>query len=276
VTAALALLASVFGLVLGSFANVAIHRMPVDRSVIRPRSHCPRCRRVLRPWELLPLLSWLALRARCATCRAPISVRYPLVELLCGLLAWLLWRRFVPDGSPDPAEALAWLAFTAWATALVIGSLVDVRHHLLPDETTIPWVPLGVAVMAVLGTLGHDGWGGVGWRSSVLGAAAGGGSFALLAFAARQISGREALGAGDVKLTAAIGAWVGVFPGLLVAVQVGALVGSAWGILHWATSGRRSLMPFGPSLAVGALLWVLYGDALLATFAPRWPASIMR
>lgn len=269
-TVALHLLAATTGLLLGSFANVAIVRLPADASVVWPRSHCPRCRRTLAAHELVPVLSWLWLRARCASCAAPISVRYPLVEALCGLLAWLLWRRFVPGGLPDVGEAVAWFAFLVFTVALVVGALVDARHHLLPDETTVAMIPMGVAAAVLLDAVGYAGWGAVGWRQAVLGAAAGAAAFGLLGLGARWASGRDALGAGDVKLVAAIGAWLGVFPGLLVAVQIGALLGSAWGIGQWMALGRRTVMPFGPALAGGALVWLLYGDVLVRWLLPGW------
>ncbi len=269
-TAALAVLAAAVGLALGSFANVVIHRLPADRSVVWPGSHCPSCRAPVRPLDNIPVVSWLWLRARCRACAAPISVRYPLVELLCGLLAWLTWRRFVPSGVPDAGSALAWLGFTGFAVSLVIASLIDVRHRLLPNETTVASIPVGIGLALALQALDYQGWGRVSWHQAVLGAAVGGASFGVIAWTARRVTGREALGFGDVKFVAALGAWVGLFPGLLFVVQLGSILGSIVGIGQWALAGRRSLLPFGPSLGAAALLWILYGDHIVRAVLPTW------
>lgn len=267
------LTAVLLGAVVGSFLNVVIHRVPRGGSVIRPGSHCPRCQTPIRPIHLVPIVSWIALRARCAHCSAPISPRYPWVEALGALLALLSFQRFVPDAAHLSAATLAASAVVfAFLANLVAASLIDVRHRILPDECTVWAVPAGIGAQALLEYLGVNAHGVVGWRMAVLGAAAGFIGLGAIAAAGKWLSGREALGWGDVKLLAAIGAWCGPVPGLVVATFTGSVIGSVAGLGALVITRRRTYLPYGPSLAVGAAIWLLYGDRvtpwLLPSFAP--------
>lgn len=262
-----------FGLVIGSFLNVCIARMPEDRSVVAPGSHCERCQQPIRWFDNVPVLSYVLLKGRCRHCDTPIGASHPLVEVLGGLMAWLLFRRFVPDPALlDLPHVAAWGVYFGFASLLIVATYVDLRHRIIPDPTSSWAVPLGVASVALLAWLGYDGWLATSWRSSVLGAAFGGGFFAVTGLLARFLSGREALGFGDVKLIAMIGAFLGPLPGVLLVMLIGSLIGSVIGILATLILWRRPMLPFGPPLAIGALVYVLYGDLLLRAFFPAMAA----
>lgn len=257
-----------YGLVIGSFLNVVIARLPEDRS-LWPRSACPTCGHAIRPVDLVPVLSYVWLRGRCRDCGARVPPSYPLVELLGGLLAWLCWERFVPDAAHlDPAHGLAFLVYFGFLATLVAASFVDLRHHILPDETTIYAAPVGIVATALLGWAGYAGWPDVTWREAVLGAGLGGLFLGAVAVVAELVLRREGLGWGDVKLIAMVGAFLGLLPGAFLSLLVGALLGSVAGLLHLAWTRRRSYLPMGPFIAFGAALYLLYGDHLLRWLFP--------
>jgi leader peptidase (prepilin peptidase)/N-methyltransferase len=202
------------GLIVGSFLNVVIARVPAGQSIVHPRSRCPHCGHALAWFENIPLLSWLVLGARCRGCRAPISMRYPAVELLTGLLFFACWARF----------GLTWglLRSLLLVGFLVPLTFIDLEHWLLPFELTLPGLGVGVLSASLLG------WSEV--RDSVLGAAAGFLFFWGLEFLVRWLFRKEGLGAGDKWLVALLGAFLGWQPlfGLVLLSNVqGALVGSA-------------------------------------------------
>lgn len=261
------------GLVIGSFLNVCIARMPEDRSVVWPGSHCERCGHAIRWTDNIPVVSYLILRGRCRDCAAPIGALHPLIELLGGLLSWLTYRRFVPDPSAlDAAHLTAWAVWFGFVCLLVVASFVDLRHRIIPDETSIFAAPAGVLAALGLTAIGYDGWLAIPWRQAVLGAAVGGGFFAGTSLIARLIAGREALGWGDVKLMAMIGAFLGPLPGVFFVTLLGSVIGSITGIASTLYLRRRVYLPFGPALAAAALVYVFYGDLLIRAFLPTWGA----
>ncbi len=272
-----AAVAGLFGLAIGSFLNVVIHRLPLvlDRqwraqaaelegraapaepepyNLVRPRSRCPACQAPIRAVHNIPVLSWLALRGRCAACRAPISARYPVVELATGLaFAAVAWRfGFGP-------AALLGCVFTAYLVAL---TGIDVDRQLLPDILTIPllWIGLAASLWPGAGELPPPAV----LPDAVIGAA-GGYAFLWLVFHLfRLATGKEGMGYGDFKLFAAIGAWLGwqMLPlVLLLAAFVGAAVGIA--MLAARRLGRGVPIPFGPYLAGAAWIAMLWGPALV-------------
>ncbi len=263
--------AFLLGLVVGSFLNVCIARMPEDRSVIRPPSHCPVCGHRIRWFDNVPVLSWLLLRGRCRDCGTPISSIYPAVELLTGLLGWLLFRRIVPDAEAiDLAHLAAWLTMFLFVAMLVAQTFIDVRHYIIPDEFSIYAVPLGVAASALLQRLGWSE--AIGWKASVLGALAGGGFLLLVMGLFWLVRRREGMGLGDVKLLAMIGSFLGPFPAvpfvLFVASVAGSLVGVPLVLLR--RRGLATALPFGPFLAFAAVLYVLHGPAIVERWLPGW------
>jgi len=229
------------GGVVGSFLNVVIYRVPRRESVVKPRSHCPHCGRVIRWYDNIPLLSWLILRARCRDCGVPISVRYPTVELLTAVLTALTLERY------GLTVAAAEVALFAWGS-IALG-LIDLEHQLLPDVLTYPAIVLGVAG-ALAGGLTTP-------LASALGLVVGGGIPAVVIVLYKAFRGIEGMGWGDVKYLAAIGAVLGV-QGCLWVLIVAAVLGAAFGIglmIAGRGSGKTAL-PFGTFLALAALAWL--------------------
>ena len=272
------------GLVIGSFLNVVIYRLPImlerdwraqaaellssvaDASsptsiapavaerfdLITPRSACPACKTPIKAWQNIPVVSWLLLQGRCASCRTKISVRYPLVELAAGLLsAWVAWR--FGFGVPVACGLLV-----TWTLIALSG--IDIDHQLLPDGITLPLMWAGLLAAVVVGpTAGspipvsaHD---------AIIGAAAGYVSLWLVFHTFRLMTGKEGMGYGDFKLFAALGAWLGwkILP---------AAAGAALGILMIVLRGRdRSApIPFGPYLAAAGWIAMMYGDVLVSGY----------
>ena len=256
---ALGLVWCVLGLVVGSFLNVVIHRLPrmlamdddaQSYNLARPRSHCPRCQTPLALRHNLPLLSFLVLRGRCAFCGAPIDWRYPLVEASNALI-WVSCGLGLASGQTG-AEAAA-LAWACGGSLLLALACIDWETTLLPDSLTQPllWLGLLAAEMS---------WSELSLSSALWGALVGYGSFALIAWVFERVTGQEGLGAGDFKLLAALGAWLGplpLIPLVFLAASSGALVGLALRAKGQLREGRY--VPFGPFLALAAVVLVACG-----------------
>ena len=251
---ALVAAAAVLGLLLGSFANVVIHRVPEGASVVRPPSACPGCGTEIAPRDNIPVLSWLLLRGRCRHCREPISARYPVVEALCAaLFALVAWRVGMSALLP---------AFLAFAWLLLVLSVIDARTRRIPNAITYPAAPV-LLVLVVAGALVEgDGWAAL--RSPLGGLAA----FAGLLIIA-LISPRG-MGMGDVKLAGLMGLVLGAlgWGHILLGVFGGFLVGgvTAIALLVLRVRQRRDLIPFGPYLAAGGLASLLFGEPLIDAY----------
>lgn len=217
-------LLAVLGLLIGSFLNVVIARIPRDESIVAPRSHCPLCDHRLPWYENVPVLSWLWLRGRCSACRAPISPRYVFVELLTGALFVASLARF----GWTPALVLA----LCLVTLLIPLTFIDAEHWILPFELTIPGIALGVLLQGVLGGWPHA-------VTAMLGAAAGFLAFRTMEWVGWLLFRKEALGAGDKYLLALVGAFLG--PGsILGVVLLSSLQGSVWALGRMALTGRAA------------------------------------
>lgn len=261
--------ATAFGLVIGSFLNVCIARMPEDRSVVSPGSACPSCGHAITPRDNIPVLSWLLLRGRCRGCGSRISGMYPAIELLTGLLAWLLFRRLVPDaGALDLPHLAGFAVMLVFVGMLIAGAYIDVRHSILPDELTIYAVPVGVLLSALLHHLGHPN--APSWQQSVLGALLGAAVLLVPMGVYWLLRRQEGMGFGDVKLLAMMGAFLGPLPAipfiLFFAATVGSLVGVPMALLRGR--GLQLSLPFGPFLAFAAIVWLLHGPELLQRAFP--------
>ncbi len=264
--------ALVFGMLVGSFLNVCISRMPEDRSVIWPPSHCPSCGSSIRPYDNIPVLSWLLLRGRCRDCAQPISSMYPAIELLMGVLSLLLFWRFVPDpGTVDGPHGAAFAVHFAFFAMLVVVTFIDVRHYIIPDELSIYAVPIGIAASAVLAWVGAPE--AIGIQSALVGSVCGAGVLVSVMLFYRLVRGQDGMGWGDPKLLAMIGAFLGALPALPFVVFVACVTGSVVGLSLMAlnrSSGwsMRSAVPFGPFLALGAVVWVLHGPQMVERWFP--------
>jgi len=268
--------ALVTGLIIGSFLNVVIYRLPkmmeqewhvqcaelrgealsdVPRiSLMSPRSACPACGHAILPWHNIPLFGWFILRGRCATCKARIPARYPLVEVLTGSLsAFLAWR------FGFGAAGLGALLF-AWS--LIALAFIDFDTQLLPDSITLPLLWCGL-LCNLFGTFAD-------LESAVIGAIVGYLILWIVYWLFRLATGKDGMGFGDFKLLAAIGAWLGwkLLPAvILFSAGIGATVGI--GLILLARHGRANPIPFGPYLALGGLVALIWGDALSGVYFPR-------
>lgn len=239
--------AFVLGLAFGSFLNVVIARLPRGESVVAPRSRCPRCKKPIRPWDNIPVVSYLWLRGRCRDCGKKIPIRYPVVELLAGLLLWLLVRQ-----TPHPALLVPQAAFLLTMLAI---AWIDLDTRTIPDVFTIPGVGLGLAASL---------FGPPGLVAALLGAVAGGASLWLVGYAYERATGVPGMGGGDVKLAAMMGAFLGA-AGVFGAIFLASLAGSIFGAILIARGkgSRRSAIPFGTFLAPSAMVLLLYGSSIL-------------
>lgn len=239
--------AVLLGLIVGSYLNVVIHRVPRRLSTVLPRSRCPACGSAIRARDNLPVISWLLLRGRCRRCGVPISIRYPLVEALTALLFWACFARFGLT-----AEAVAAAAFCALLIAL---AGIDYDHYTLPDRLTLPGIAAGLAVSPWLAEGG--------WRSALAGAAAGGGLLLAVWGVWYLVRREHGIGLGDAKMLAMIGAFLG-WKGMVVAFVAGTAAGAAFGLAAIAAgrTGRHGKLPFGVFLALGGVIGLLWGPRL--------------
>jgi leader peptidase (prepilin peptidase)/N-methyltransferase len=279
-------LALIFGLLVGSFLNVCIARMPEDRSVSHPPSHCPSCGSGIRPYDNIPIVSWLLLRGKCRDCQNPISSLYPTIELLTGLIAWLLYRSLIPNVEAlDGAHAVAFFFYFSLAAMLIAESFIDIRHYIIPDELSIYAVPYAIGGIALLDWMDYPFSIGAAlpmWQYSVLGALFGGGLLLGVALIWRLLRGYDGMGMGDVKLLALIGAVVGPFPGLVFILLLSATSAVLVGLPLSIMSGRglrSTALPFGPFLALAAILWMLHGPEIVTAYASMmqqiYPGSVV-
>jgi leader peptidase (prepilin peptidase)/N-methyltransferase len=240
-----------FGLVFGSFLNVCIYRLPLKKSLITPPSSCPFCGERIRFYDNVPLISYLILLGRCRHCRKKIPFRYPLVELITGLLSLFLFIRF-------GISAYSVLIFL-FSASLVVITFIDLYHQIIPDVISLPGIIIGLATSFLPGY--------VTWFESIIGILVGGGSLYLLAIVFERLTGKEGMGGGDVKLLAMIGAWMG-WQALPFIVLFSSLVGTilGGGMLLLSRRGLRARIPFGPFLALGALAYLFFGKELVSWY----------
>jgi leader peptidase (prepilin peptidase) / N-methyltransferase len=269
-------IAGAFGLLIGSFLNVVIHRLPkmMERewrqqcaeargedlpeeapyNIVKPRSACPHCGHAIRAWENIPLVSYAIQRGRCSACRAPISIRYPVVEAITGLLAAACVARFGPT--------LTAAAAFGFAASLVALTCIDLDTFLLPDSITLPLVWAGLLFNLAMGPSGFTDL-----RSAVIGAAAGYLILWSVYWAFKLATGKEGMGYGDFKLLAAIGAWFG-WAMLPLAILASSAVGAAVGLsmIFLQRQGRDTPIPFGPYLAGAGLIILFWGKPLTQSY----------
>ncbi|MBI3810912.1 MAG: prepilin peptidase [Nitrospirae bacterium] len=233
--------ALVFGLIIGSFLNVCIHRLPIDESLMAPSSRCPSCRHPVRWRDNVPVISFLVLRGRCRDCGQPISWRYPLVELANGVGYVLLVWRF---GISFPTAVYSLLY-----SSLLVITFIDLDHQIIPDRITLPGIVIGLASSVVLP---------LGFLNALIGFLLGGSLFYGVA-----VLSRGGMGGGDIKLIAMIGAFLG-WKQVLLTIFIGALAGSVVGLFLMAFKGksRKHAVPFGPFLSLGAVVSLFAGPAI--------------
>jgi len=246
------------GLLIGSFLNVCIYRMPRKKSIVWPPSHCPACSASIHPFDNIPVVSYLWLRGRCRACRDRIPLRYPVVEAVNGLGYGLIVWHF----------GLAWQAvvYAALFSALLVAALIDLEHQIIPDAITLPGIALGLICAATVLPLALT--------DAVLGLLLGGGLLWALAAASPYVFGKEGMGGGDIKLLAMIGAFLG-WKSTVLTIMIGALAGAVVGIalILLNIMRRDQYLPFGPFLVLGALISMFFQQELFAWYAGFLNAS---
>jgi len=266
----------VLGLLVGSFLNVVIHRLPLmmergwqaqckdylgespaeqdPLTLAKPASHCPHCGHKIRFYENIPVLSYLWLRGKCSSCRQAISIRYPLIELLTGVMSAVIAWHFGFGWQAGTALLLTW--------ALIALSMIDADHQLLPDTITLPflWLGLTLSLFPVFADM----------RSSLIGAIAGYMSLWIVYQLFKLLTGKEGMGFGDFKLLALLGAWLG-WQSLPMIILLSSLVGAVLGGAMIAIQGRDRAqpIPFGPYLAIAGWIALLWGERISSAYL-RW------
>jgi len=246
----------ILGAFIGSFLNVCICRLPKGESIITPRSHCPQCETLIRFYDNIPLFSYLFLRGKCRSCRAPISIQYPIVEGGTALGSLVLFLKF----------GLSWgyFIYFSFLSALIVITVIDLYHQIIPDVISLPGVGIGLLASLVLPHLT--------FRNSLTGVLLGGGSLFLVATLYQWFFKREGMGGGDIKLLAMVGAFLG-WKAVILTILFSSFIGSVTGIIFIAIKGKdlKYAIPFGPFLSVGAVLSLFLGEEII-----QWYLSIHR
>jgi leader peptidase (prepilin peptidase)/N-methyltransferase len=240
-----------FGLCMGSFFNVCIHRIPLKQSLAHPPSSCPHCGKRIKFYDNIPVISYIVLLGKCRYCSQPISLRYPIVEIVTGFLSLALFVRY---GLGYP-----YFLFLLFAGSLVTISFIDLQHRIIPDVISLPGIVVGLGFSFFYNHIS--------WLDSLIGILGGGGFLYLIAVIFERLTGKEGMGGGDIKLLAMIGAWLGwrALPFvILISSLSGIVVGG--GSLLLTGQGYRAKIPFGPFLALGALVYFFFGHELVAWY----------
>jgi leader peptidase (prepilin peptidase) / N-methyltransferase len=250
-------LVAAFGLAVGSFLNVCIYRVPLKLSIVSPRSRCGSCGHTLAWFENIPVLSYFALRARCRSCHAPISIVYPSVELLTAVVFVFMYWWYGPT--------LLLGARLVFACVMIVLFVIDLQHQILPNRITLPGIAVGFALSVLAGP---------GLVDSLAGTALGGGVLFGIAEIYYRVRHEEGLGMGDVKMLAMIGAFLGwrlVLVTLVLSSVLGSLVGV--GLIVVQRKSLKYALPFGTFLAVGAVIAAVAGNALLDWYLGWYPQT---
>ncbi|NBV49825.1 prepilin peptidase [bacterium] len=236
---------SLFGLLWGSFFNVCIFRLPEEKSIVWNRSHCRSCSTPLKWFHNIPILSFILLRGKCAFCGHRISIQYPLIEAVTAALFAGTWLHY--------GWSLAWIFYTYFVSSLLVITVIDLRHMIIPDELSLTGILIGVLASFFVQHIT--------WWESLLGAALGGGIFMAIAMGYEKFARQEGLGGGDIKLLAMIGAWLG-YQSILVVIVISSALGSVVGLSLMLLRKKtlKTAIPFGPFLALGAIVYLFWGE----------------
>jgi leader peptidase (prepilin peptidase)/N-methyltransferase len=246
----------IFGLCIGSFLNVCIYRLPESKSIVQPRSMCPHCGALIRFYDNIPILSYIALKGKCRHCSAPIAFRYPVVELISGVFALGVYLKY--------GIRLETPIYYAFIATLLVITFIDIDHQIIPDVITLPGIPIFFAASFALKQIS--------FVESILGILAGGGSLFLVAWLYHLLTKKEGMGGGDIKLLAMIGAVIG-WKGVLFTIFLASAVGTLAGMLIMLKTRKtmKLAVPFGPFLAIGGITYILFGPQLI-----NWYFNLLR
>ncbi len=236
------------GLVIGSFSNVCIYRIPRNESLVWPGSHCPKCSKQIKFYDNIPLISYIILKGKCRNCGEPIPLQYPIVELATGLFYLALYLFY--------GLQLIALVYMILCSVLIIISFIDLKVEIIPDTISLPFIVIGFLLSFFLRNINP--------LDSMLGIITGGGSLLLVAIFGSKLFKKEAMGGGDIKLAAMIGAFFG-WKLTLLSLFLSFFLGSIIGIIVLAASKDKSnnIIPFGPFIALGAMISMFWGNAII-------------
>ena len=247
----------IIGACIGSFLNVCIYRIPENNSIITPGSFCPACKKGIPFYCNIPVLSYLFLKGRCKFCHKPISIRYPIIEILAGMFAVVLFYKFGIG-----QVMIYWFIFTS---VLITISFIDIDHQIIPDVISLPGILVFASSFYFLPEMTL--------KNTLLGIVAGGGSLYAVAFLYYLLKKQEGMGGGDIKLLAMIGAAIGI-KGVFFTIFAGSLFGTFFGLLimiYTKIADSKLKIPFGPFLSMGAILYIFFGEQLIL-----WYLGILR
>ena len=241
----------ILGLIVGSFNNVCIYRIPRNESIIYPASHCPKCRSKIKPIDNIPLLSYILLKGRCRNCKSKISIQYPIVELLTGLTYLIIYLIY--------GLSIQSLVYIILSSALIITAFIDLQGQIIPDVISLPGIVVGLILSFIVPYIS--------FINSALGVLVGGGIILIIAWIGSIIFKKEAMGGGDVKLAAMIGAFLG-WRYMVISLFLGFFLGALAGIFLILSKIKRKedMVPFGPFIALGSIITLLCGEKIIAWY----------
>lgn len=248
------------GLIFGSFFNVLICRIPEKKSILWPPSHCPKCKKSIKPWENIPIISYLFLRGRCSSCKNRISIIYPVIELITAIFSVILWYLLVKPiaNSPISWQTVTGILFYSLFLLLLIPiAVIDLKHYIIPDAFTLPLIITGLLFSFIPS--------GITPLQSLIGITGGGGILYLIGWIGKILFKKgDAMGGGDIKLMAATGAFFGL-KSAFMGIVFGAFIGSIAGIIMLSSKKISSdhHIPFGPFLSAGIWIAIFAGDQIL-------------
>jgi len=238
----------IFGAIMGSFLNVCIFRLPKEESIIWPGSHCPYCKNPIKFYDNIPLVSYLLLGGKCRQCQGLISFQYPLIEGITAFSSLILFMKF--------GVTLSYLVYFAFMAALIVITVIDLYHQIIPDVISLPGIGAGLLASLIIPQIT--------FLNSLLGILLGGGSLFLVATLYQWLFKREGMGGGDVKLLAMIGAFLG-WKAVILTILLSSLIGSITGIIIMVSKGKdfKYAIPFGPFLSLGAVIALFYQNEII-------------
>lgn len=241
----------ILGLIVGSFSNVCIYRIPRNESIIYPASHCPKCRSNILPKDNIPLFSYTLLKGRCRNCKSKISIQYPIVEFLTGLIYLIIYLTY--------SLSIQTLIYIFLSSALIIIAFIDLNEQIVPDVISLPGMVIGFIISFFVPYIS--------FINSALGVVVGGGIILIIGLAGSLIFKKEAMGGGDVKLAAMIGAFLG-WRYIIISLFLGFFLGALAGIILilLKIKSREDVVPFGPFIVLGYFITLLWGEQIISWY----------
>jgi len=241
----------ILGLIIGSFSNVCIYRIPKNESIIYPASHCPNCRSNISPKDNIPILSYILLKGRCRNCKSKISIQYPIVEFLTGLIYLIIYLIY--------GLSIQTLIYIILSSVLIIIAFIDFNEQIVPDVISLPGIVIGFVLSFFVPYIS--------FINSALGVVVGGGIILIIGLVGSVIFKKEAMGGGDVKLAAMIGAFLG-WRYIIISLFLGFFLGALAGILLilLKIKSREDVIPFGPFIVLGSLITLLWGEKIISWY----------